>query len=147
MEPFVRNGSPVRIVRCSPDAIRPGHIIAYRGSDTMITIHRVFAIEGSGENRIFITKGDSRRCFDLPVPSQTLVGLVHAVHARSFPSTAKRALELLYINSIVPVANYLRRRYSSPPMRAVRKIMKMALSSRFYVQPTLQILRRLMKRR
>jgi len=80
MSPALHLGDMVVASKVTPDTIREGDIIEFQQGE-MRVIHRVVAIQGSGDSRQFITKGDANNIPDAsPVsPEQVRGKLIFAV--------------------------------------------------------------------
>ena len=76
MSPALHLGDMVVASKVTPDAIREGDIIDFQQGE-MRVIHRVIDIQGSGDSRQFITKGDANSIPDLsPVSPEQVRGKV-----------------------------------------------------------------------
>ena len=80
MSPALHLGDMAIASKISPDAIEEGDIIEFQQGE-MRVIHRVIDIQGSGDSRQFITKGDANDSPDMvPVsPEQVKGRLIFAV--------------------------------------------------------------------
>lgn len=78
MEPTIGTGDVVVVNDVPASAVEQGDVITYGGSVTEPpTTHRVIAVEGSGAERVFRTKGDNNEDPDpSPVPAAELRGKV-----------------------------------------------------------------------
>lgn len=77
MRPLLRAGDSV-LVAHRRDGIRPGDVVVFRHKGRLVA-HRVLRIADGNGGRVLITKGDSVRRSDAPVPAQEIVGRVVAI--------------------------------------------------------------------
>lgn len=80
MEPSLRIGD-LAIVDMDTESIVPGDVIAVRlvpTSPDVTFVHRVIAVDGHGDQRRIVTKGDMRPTPDAPVSPDKVVGRVIA---------------------------------------------------------------------
>ena len=78
MHPTIRDGEAVTVEPVEPGQVKRGDIILYRTASGVIA-HRVVRIEGSSDNRSFITRGDSSTSCDAPLSAERILGLVVSV--------------------------------------------------------------------
>lgn len=78
MKPILSEGTQV-LVKHSGRTIKIGDIVVYLRNNKLIS-HRVIRIKTEGENKLYLTKGDSALRFDSPpIREEDVVGVVHAV--------------------------------------------------------------------
>ncbi len=76
MAPTLNQGDLLIMRQVSADSVDVGDIIQFRGEDKYV-LHRVIAAEGTGPNRVFITKGDANPAPDpRPVLAEAVTGKV-----------------------------------------------------------------------
>lgn len=78
MEPDIAPGDVVIVQETVPSSISVGDVITYGdGSGEMPVTHRVVGVDGTGENRVFITQGDANEDPDQePIPAGQVIGSV-----------------------------------------------------------------------
>ena len=78
MEPAISAGDVVVVESVPPATVAVDDVITYSRSEEAATVtHRVIDIEGTGDGRVFYTKGDANEDPDQrPVPASALVGTV-----------------------------------------------------------------------
>ena len=72
MLPTLRAGQRVVLHRPEPAALRPGAVVAFRGRDGHLVLHRVRATT----TQTLITAGDNETLLDPPVPPAEVVGVL-----------------------------------------------------------------------
>lgn len=80
MEPALRVGD-LAIVDTDTESLVPGEVIAVRlvpTSSDVTFVHRVIAVDGHGDQRRIVTKGDTRLTSDAPVSPDKVMGRVIA---------------------------------------------------------------------
>lgn len=86
MYPFIRNGNLCRFTRvdaCDDEigSICPGDVLLYVAGNRLIG-HRLHRVEWTGDQMMFICKGDANIRFDPPVPFEAVVGRLVSVKGR-----------------------------------------------------------------
>lgn len=81
MIPVLNVGDVVIVGKVQPNMIKIGDVIEYKrkeSNDQVISVlHRVIEINGTGDNKTFITKGDANNAADpAPVPPANVVGKI-----------------------------------------------------------------------
>lgn len=78
MIPVINPGDVVIVAKTSGSQVKLGDIIEYRNPKENINIvHRVIEVQGDGDQKIFIAKGDNNNSPDIdPVPQQNVIGKV-----------------------------------------------------------------------
>jgi signal peptidase len=76
MIPVIYPGDVVIVAKTQAGAVRRGDIIEYHNvKDNINIVHRVIEIQGEGNQRFFVTKGDNNNAPDRePVPEQNVIG-------------------------------------------------------------------------
>jgi hypothetical protein len=82
MHPFIKDGSILIVQPLDGALANIGDIIFYRRSDGSLTAHRLVGVNGHRESAVLITKGDSHKYNDPPVPAGQVMGRVISVEYR-----------------------------------------------------------------
>lgn len=70
----------VRLVNVPTVSLKPGHVVAFRTSDGRLLVHRIVHIGVRASNCGFLlTRGDTRRFPDPPVPKAAIKGIVQEI--------------------------------------------------------------------
>ncbi len=82
MYPGIHHGDVVIIDPVlSPDELDPGNIIAWNRDHDMV-VHRIIHKYETGESAMFLTRGDSCRSSDEPVPFKHIAGKVTSIRRK-----------------------------------------------------------------
>jgi signal peptidase I len=82
MHPFIKDGSILTVEPLNGASARIGDVIFYRRSDGSLTAHRLVDITGQQNDGVLVTKGDSLKYYDPPVPAGQVMGRVILVEDR-----------------------------------------------------------------
>jgi signal peptidase I len=76
MHPFIKDGSTLIVEPVNGTSVNIGDIIFYRRPEGSLTAHRLIDISSQADGTFLITRGDSHRYHDPPVPAEQIMGRV-----------------------------------------------------------------------
>ncbi len=76
MHPFIKNGNILIVEPLNGTSASIGDVVFYRRSDGSLTAHRLIKVNHHKESTVLITRGDSHKYYDLPVPSEQVMGRI-----------------------------------------------------------------------
>ena len=82
MHPFIKDGDILIVEPLNGTLAKTGDIIFYRRPSAEIIAHRLIKIETRNDKSVLITKGDSLKHYDTPIPAGQVLGRVVRVEGR-----------------------------------------------------------------